>query len=328
VSALSCSGLTKRFGDITAVNAVDLEVRAGEVFALLGPSGCGKTTLLRLIAGLERATAGELWVDGEVVDDSVTGFVPPEARRVGLVFQQFALFPHLDVAANVAFGLKGKDPARVDALLELTRLSRRRDARPETLSGGEQQRVALARALAPRPAAVLLDEPFANLDAQLRVDVREQVRAILAEEGATAILVTHDREEALSLADRIAVMGEGEILQVGTPEALYRSPESVAVARLVGDGAALRATAEGGRSRCCLGVVDGEGGHVFLRPEDLEVAAEGAAGEVIARRFVGHAQLLRVKIDDEIVEVRHAADQHVNVGDPLHLKLVGGIALP
>jgi len=222
-TAIRLEGVTKRFGDVSAVRDASLDVAGGEILALLGPSGCGKTTLLRTIAGFERPDAGTIEVGGRVVAGAA--WAPPEARGVGMVFQDYALFPHLTVAENVGFGLARRDRAtRVPALLALVDLCGLGARYPHELSGGQQQRVALARALAPAPRVVLLDEPWSNVDPQLRAELRAEVSAVLRPLHVTAILVTHDREEAFSVADRIALMRDGSIVQVGTPEELYFAP--------------------------------------------------------------------------------------------------------
>jgi iron(III) transport system ATP-binding protein len=215
---LSCRGVSKRFGEVVALKNASLAVEEGALLALLGPSGCGKTTLLRLIAGFETPDAGEIWLRDKLIA-SAERAMPPEKRRVSMVFQDFALFPHLNVAANVAFGLpKGSDrSARVSELLSMVRLSGYESRMPHELSGGQQQRVALARALAPRPELLLMDEPFSNLDPAVRADVRREVRQLIRDVGITAIIVTHDQEEALSLAGEVALMMDGEVLQVGAP---------------------------------------------------------------------------------------------------------------
>ncbi len=233
--ALDVVGLTVRYGGFTALDAVDLAVQPGEILALLGPSGCGKTTLLRTVAGFARQAAGQVLIDGAAVDD-----LPPNRRRVGIVFQNYALFPHMSVAANVAYGLEARrEPrvriaARVAELLEMVQLGHLADRAPRQLSGGQQQRVALARALAIEPQVLLLDEPFAALDRSLRLDMQIEIKRLQRRLGLTAILVTHDQDEAMSVADRIAVMRGGRIEQLGTPVEVYDRPESLFVAGFIG----------------------------------------------------------------------------------------------
>ncbi len=236
--ALCVDGATRRIGDHDVVDHVSFEVTDGELLAVVGPSGCGKSTLLRIVAGLDGAATGRVVLAG--VD--VTA-LPPERRRIGMVFQDHALFPHRSVAGNISFGLRHLDRrtrnARVDELLELVRLPGVGKRYPHELSGGEQQRIALARALAPDPAVVLLDEPFANLDPSLRDDVRNDVVAVLRQRNAAAVLVTHDREEALSLGDRVAVMSAGRVLQIDRPVEVYERPVDRFVAEFLGDASFL-----------------------------------------------------------------------------------------
>ncbi|CAN5237612.1 ABC transporter ATP-binding protein [soil metagenome] len=234
--ALSVRGLAKTYGSVTALSTVDLEVHKGERFCVLGPSGSGKTTLLRLVAGFEPADRGSVSLAGRPVDG-----LPPERRNLGVVFQEYALFPHRSVADNIGFGLKVRRTApaalraRVAEMLALVRLDGLADRRPDQLSGGQRQRVAIARALATGPDVLLLDEPMANLDRRLRETLNEELTRIQRELGVTVVLVTHDQEEALGLADRIAVMDEGRVAQVGTPVEIYRQPRTAFVARFVGD---------------------------------------------------------------------------------------------
>ena len=269
--ALRCHGLERRFpagltvdgagpaignGERRVLAGVDLEVGEGALLAVLGPSGGGKTTLLRILAGLDRPDAGRVEVLGREVDGPGV-FVPPEARRVGLVFQDYALFPHFTALENAAFGVPGPDGRqRAERALDLVGLSERAGQRPAELSGGEQQRVALARALAPRPAVLLLDEPFSNLDAALRAGVREEVAGLLRGLGATAVLVTHDREEAFALADRVALLIDGVVLRAGTPEELARDPGSRAAARFLGETNFLPAESDGATALCEIGRVE------------------------------------------------------------------------
>ena len=273
--ALRCRGIERRFpaglaangagpasgngpgnGERRVLAGVDLEVEEGAVLAVLGPSGGGKTTLLRIVAGLDRPDAGRVEVLGREVDGPGV-FVPPEARRVGLVFQDYALFPHFTALENAAFGVPGPEGrARAAETLEVLGLSERAGQRPAELSGGEQQRVALARALAPQPAVLLLDEPFSNLDAALRAGVREEVAGLLRRLGATAVLVTHDREEAFALADRVALLIDGVVLRSGTPEELARDPGSRAAARFLGETNFLPAESDGATALCEIGRVE------------------------------------------------------------------------
>ena len=279
-------GLTKSYGTVPVLRGVDLRVPAGSRTVVLGPSGCGKTTLLRLIAGFAQPDGGTIVVGGQVVAGAGVA-LPPERRGVGYVPQEGALFPHLTVAANVAFGLPGKDRqtgGRVETLLELVGLEPRYARRyPHELSGGEQQRVAVARALAPQPRVVLLDEPFASLDAALRDGTRRAVMDALTVAGATSVLVTHDQAEALSLADQVAVMRDGRVAQAGSPVEVYRRPVDLAAATFLGDAIVLPATACGGVADCALGSLsvrnpvpgtelppDGEV-QVLIRPEQITI---------------------------------------------------------
>lgn len=311
--ALACRGLMKSFNGVRAVDGFDLDVPTGSLTALLGASGCGKTTALRLIAGLERPDGGAIQVRGRLVAGN-GAWVPPERRRVGMVFQEWALFPHLDVEGNVAFGVDEDAAERVGVMLELAQLGGLAHRMPHELSGGQQQRVALARALAPRPDLLLLDEPFSNLDAQLRADVRSQVRDILAATGTTAVFVTHDQEEALSIADRIAVMVDGSVRQTASPFEIYTAPRDARVARLVGQVNLIDAEVVGGLARSSLGEVPVPGMpegpcELLVRPESVEIVAD-QRGEVrvIDVEFYGHDQLVRCMLPG---------------GDALNVRLIG-----
>jgi len=334
-AALRCVGLVKDFGAVRAVDHVDLDVPAGSLTALLGPSGCGKTTVLRMIAGLETPTAGLIEVHGSVVSDG-RRTVAAEMRRIGMVFQDYALFPHLTVAQNVAYGLRrlARRDRRVavTAALELVELADYANRLPNELSGGQQQRVAIARALAPQPAVLLLDEPFSNLDASMRQSVRADVRRILAEAGTTALFVTHDQEEALSLADRVAVMADGRIHQVDTPTRLYQQPVTAFVARFVGDSDILPAvTARPGLVDTPLGLLDSIGAEpaveAMIRPEQVDLARDpNGRHRVVDVQFFGHDQLITIQLaDGTTVRSRRGPTTVVRVGDTVSVGVDGEV---
>ncbi|HVL95482.1 MAG TPA: ABC transporter ATP-binding protein [Solirubrobacteraceae bacterium] len=302
-TALRLEGLTRRFGARTAVDDVTLDVRPGELFALLGPSGSGKTTLLRLIAGFEAPDAGRVEIAGRPVAGG-RAWVEPECRGVGLVPQGDTLFPHLSVGENVAFGVR-RDPGRALRALELVGLAGRAADRPGELSGGERQRVALARALAPGPSLILLDEPFSSLDAALRGRLRRDIVDVLDRAGATGVLVTHDQEEALGLADRLAVLHEGRVMQCGTPTDVYWRPADEWTARFLGEVNVFDAWLDGDGASTPLGRFAAPGGarhgrcQVGIRPEHLTlVPGDGGDAVVAGREFRGH---------DIMYELRHAS---------------------
>ena len=305
--AVHCEALTKAFNKVMAVQNLSLAVDEGSLVALVGPSGCGKTTALRLIAGFETPNSGTVTIRGRLMS-SATHVLPPERRHVGMVFQDYALFPHLTVRQNVEFGLprsEGRTP-RVNTILELVGLDQISSRFPHELSGGEQQRVALARALAPNPAVVLLDEPFSNLDAGLRAQVRSEVKQILKEAGTSAVFVTHDQDEALSLADQVGVMIGGRILQTGVPEEVYARPNSLAVAAFVGDVNMLNGEAEGSTVATELGVLRTDQSTkgpvmVLVRPEavqlqQVERSHDGPVFRVVEREYYGHDQVIKVQL--------------------------------
>lgn len=317
-------GATKRYGARAVVDGVGFAVARGGVLALLGPSGSGKSTTLRLIAGLETLDAGRIVLDGEVVSTPGAS-VPPERRRVGFVFQSFALFPHLSVEDNVAFG--ARDRGRVGELLELVRLESRRTARVHALSGGEQQRIALVRALAMEPRIVLLDEPFANLDAALRRHLRDEIAATLRARAATALLVTHDAAEAFALADRVAVMSEGRILQHGTPEDVYARPASLEVAMRTGELVRLSGRTTERGVQTCLGELalarpapDGEV-IAIARPEQLAIDPAGAPARVIRRIFEGASTSLVLEVAGESLALRVAGPLRVEPGETVPIAI-------
>jgi putrescine transport system ATP-binding protein len=316
--------VTKRFGDAVAVDALSLDILAGEFFALLGPSGCGKSTLLRLLAGFETPTEGRVLLDGAVIDA-----VPPHRRPVNMMFQNYALFPHLSVEGNVAFGLKqdGRPrteiAARVAEMLALVKLEPFARRKPHELSGGQRQRVALARSLAKRPQVLLLDEPLAALDKQLRAETQFELMELQTRLGTTFVIVTHDQEEAMTVADRIAVMDRGRIVQVGTPAEVYEQPNSRYVASFVGDvnlieGRLVTTGPGGSLIDSAAGVklataqrLDGNAGDtvwVALRPEKLRVAVEPpaaaencAAGQVAEIAYLGNLSVYKVRLDNGFI---------------------------
>jgi iron(III) transport system ATP-binding protein len=324
-------GVTKTFGDVIAVDRASLCVDRGEVVALLGPSGCGKTTLLRLVAGFERPDAGSVEVAGRAVSGNGT-WIPPEQRRVGMVFQDYALFPHLTVAENVGFGLRRRVRAsRVPELLSIVGLDRLGQRYPHELSGGQQQRVALARALAPAPDLVLLDEPWSNVDPFLRETLRAEVAEIIRPLGVTVVLVTHDREEAFTLADRIALIRDGAVVQEGTPEELYFAPASRWAAEFVGAGNVLTGRVVGGVVETPIGAFPANGAsaaqaaEVLVRPELLELEPDPAgAAEVVAREFRGHDVFYRVLLDGVELVSQRPSTEVVPLGSRVTIRLHDG----
>lgn len=308
--ALRARGLACRFGEVSALDGLDLDVDPGELCVILGASGSGKTTALRLIAGFERPGEGVIELFGERVAGEGT-FVPPERRGVGMVFQDYALFPHLSVEQNVAYGLpRGADRReRVREVLELTGLVGLGTRAVHELSGGEQQRTALARALAPGPRLLLLDEPFSNLDPSLRARVRGELREILRRAGTTTILVTHDQEEALSIADRVAFLWEGRVEQHDAPQQIYLEPGTLRVAESIGDAIVLRLPAANGAVRTPFGDLPAPPGAsrcaVVIRPEDVLLRESGTPARVCGHEFYGHDQMLHVRLaDGEELRVR------------------------
>lgn len=292
----------KKYGDFTALNGVDLEMKPGEFFTLLGPSGCGKTTLLRMIAGFNSVDGGEICFDHKVINN-----LDAHKRDIGMVFQNYAIFPHLTVAENVAYGLKAKKcpkdqiGARVEEALDLVQIKNLKDRKPNELSGGQQQRVALARAFVIEPGVLLMDEPLSNLDAKLRVQMRTVIKKLQRRLGITTIYVTHDQEEALAISDRIAVMKEGNIMQVGSPEEIYKKPENTFVAGFIGVSNFIGCEVEGSdperavlniKDECSLtcrlkSAYNGKG-IISARPEQLFFdKKEGLPGRIVISTFLG-----------------------------------------
>ena len=327
--AVRCVGLTKRYGDVVAVDGIDLAVQPGETLSIVGPSGSGKTTTLRLIAGFEAVDAGEISLRGTVVSAS-KAHVPPERRSVGLVFQEHALFPHKTVAENVAFGLhklgSGERTVRLREALELVRLTHLEQRYPHELSGGEQQRVALARALAPKPEVMLLDEPFSNLDADLRARIRGEVKSILADAGVTVVFVTHDQDDALFMGDRIAIINEGRIEQSGTPEQVFHEPETRFAAGFLGVADFLPAEYVNGTVETELGSfpMSGESSglcEVMTRPDDIELtrSTDGSA-RVLSRTFQGISDLYLVELPSgAVVRAQRPHHERYEPGDSVRV---------
>lgn len=307
--ALRLTGVWHSYGKVAALRGVDVQLRAGELVCLLGPSGCGKTTVLRIAAGLEALQRGKVEIAGRLVAGDGLD-LPPEERHVGLVFQDYALFPHLNVKDNVAFGLRHlgstERAARIASALEQVGMSGYERTYPHQLSGGQQQRVALARALAPKPKVMLLDEPFSGLDSQLRNQVRDQTLHLLKESGAATLMVTHDPEEAMFMADRVILMRDGLVAQEGPPTQLYMRPESAFVASFFGEVNRLQGVVRDGRVTTPLGELDasklGEGQDVdiLIRPEAMTLVpgtSEGIFAKVLAARMLGRSSLIHLSVE-------------------------------
>jgi iron(III) transport system ATP-binding protein len=331
-SMIRLESVTKRFGDVTALEGASLCVARGEVLALLGPSGCGKTTLLRLVAGFERPDIGVVEVAGEIVSGR-GAWVPPERRRVGMVFQDYALFPHLTVRDNVGFGLPRRArSARAAELLAIVGLDGLGSRYPHELSGGQQQRVALARALAPSPELVLLDEPWSNVDSSMRETLRAEVTEIIRPLGVTVVLVTHDREEAFSLADRIALMRDGSVVQEATSEELYFAPATRWAAEFVGAANVLAGRVVEGVVRTPVGAFPADAPasarddvEVLVRPELLELQPDpSGAGEVVAREFRGHDVFYRVRLDGVELVSQRPSNEVVPLGSRVAVRVHDG----
>ncbi|MDR4306826.1 ABC transporter ATP-binding protein [Chelatococcus sambhunathii] len=336
MASVTVDSVSKSYGGQPVLRGVDLAVREGEIAALLGPSGCGKTTLLRLIAGFERVDAGEIAIGGETASRAAS-HTPPEKRRIGYVPQEGALFPHLTVAGNVAYGLPRAErgSGRVAETLALVGCEALADRYPHQLSGGQQQRVALARALAPRPRLIVLDEPFNGLDLELRRSVCAEVVATLRRTGATAIIVTHDPEEAFASADSLAVMHAGRIVQQGAPRTVYRAPGTLEAARITGPAILLDGTIHEGRAETPIGAAElieasrGVSGaaDICVRPEQIALVAHGlgAHAPILERSFRGDHSLLTVTVGEHRIAVRAPADFDA-AADHVHLAVEGACA--
>ena len=328
----------KRYGDFTALNGVSLDIREGEFFTLLGPSGCGKTTLLRMIAGFNSIEGGDFFFGEKRIND-----VAAHKRDIGMVFQNYAIFPHLTVRENVAYGLKArKTPKaditkRVDEALELVQIAHLADRKPNELSGGQQQRVALARAFVIEPSVLLMDEPLSNLDAKLRVQMRSVIKKLQRRLGITTIYVTHDQEEALAISDRIAVMKDGNIMQIGTPNEIYAKPQNPFVAGFIGVSNFMDCDVAGGEDGRAKVTIQGElaiqipvsrpytgKGKISARPEQLFFSEEGMPGKVLFSTFLGDFIEYEVELDNGQTLIvneypKDTADVHPD-GERVHLR--------
>ena len=338
MNAIELRGVSKSFDATRVLDGLDLAVQPGAIVAVLGASGSGKTTLLRLIVGFERADRGSIELSGRMVDDGRRA-IPAQHRGVGYVPQDGALFPHLNVLANVSFGLPGPRRGEAGRLIEMVGLDGLERRFPHELSGGQQQRVALARALAIQPAVVLLDEPFSSLDASLRSGLAQDVVRILRETGTTAVLVTHDQDEALAFADLVAVLRDGHVAALDAPRGLYRDPPDLAAAHDIGDSNVLMADVHDGLVRCALGQIqvqlddrpaaDGPA-RLVLRPEQLalveQAAPDATEAAVVSVQFHGHDALVSIRLVTAAAEVliaRVPGEQELAQGQPVWVRVVG-----
>jgi iron(III) transport system ATP-binding protein len=336
MSTIKCSHLSKNFSDHPVVQDVSLTVSPNTILALLGPSGCGKTTTLRLMAGFERLDNGRIEIDNQLVADK-NHHLPPEKRRVGIVFQDYAIFPHLSLAQNIGFGLKKRGQAdRVEEMLTFVGLEGMGERMPHQLSGGQQQRVALARALAPEPVVLLLDEPFSNLDAALRMEMRQEVRQLLKASKTTAVFVTHDQEEALFMGDQVAVMNAGRLEQFGTPEAIFHQPQTRFVAQFLGQTDFIQGevTAAGVQTACGLlpqqlQLPAGTSVAVAVRSDDLLLRPnDDGNGRIISRQFLGIAYVYAVRLNDgTLVHSWQPHENHLAEGTAVSVQFTSAHAL-
>lgn len=327
LEVLEIEDLSKSFGQQRAVDGLSLSLVPQQILSLIGPSGCGKTTTLRLIAGLDRPDSGRVFLAGRDVTDE-----RPERRGVGFVFQDYALFPHLTVSQNIAFGLDGRSREertdRVSEVLRMVGMPWAGDRSPSQLSGGQQQRVALARALAPRPSLLLLDEPFSNLDPELRRKVRHELLDIIRGSGIAAVWVTHDHDEGLIVADKVVVMNEGRSRQVGTPSEIWRRPADAWVAGFIGHGDLIVGTVSGGLAVTPLGSVsapdvpDGSEVKVLVRPDDVAIGQTGSQGTVVRRHFSGSDNIYCVLLDEGgLLHVKQPSDVEISRGSRITIAL-------
>lgn len=335
--AVIIKNAVKKYGDFTAVNGISLNIEQGEFFTLLGPSGCGKTTLLRMIAGFNTVDGGEICFDEQVINN-----LPAHKRDIGMVFQNYAIFPHLNVADNVAYGLKARKvpkeqiTPRVDEALKMVQIDQLKARQPNELSGGQQQRVALARAFVIEPGVLLMDEPLSNLDAKLRVQMRTTIKKLQRRLGITTVYVTHDQEEALAISDRIAVMNQGNIMQIGKPEEIYRKPANPFVANFIGVSNFIDCTVDGqDPASATVHLHDGHSfqmplrkpysGEVILsaRPEQLFFSEQGLPGKVNMSTFLGDFIQYEVELSTgqvlELNEYTKDVDGAKNDGEEVHL---------
>ena len=322
MSSIALNGVAKSWGDSTALHAVDLQIDSGSFCVLLGPSGCGKSTTLRIIAGLETATHGQVLIDGKNVTD-----LPPAQRGIAMVFQNYALFPHLSVADNITFGLSvRKVPAaesaeRLRDAAALLGLSGLLDRKPGQLSGGQQQRVALGRALVAQAKVCLMDEPLSNLDAQLRQDMRRELRELQQKLGLTVVYVTHDQTEAMSMADQVVLLNQGRVEQGGTPRELYARPATTFAARFIGTPpmnlVALESNGRIAGSDVASGV---QAAQLGVRPEAITLAADGIPAVVRSVEYLGADLVLRCAVGSEVLLVRAAGGHVATPGERVHLR--------
>jgi iron(III) transport system ATP-binding protein len=348
VDAVTLSSVTKRFGDKIAVESVDLDIAAGEFMALLGPSGCGKTTLLRLLAGFELPDAGSIRIGSRTVAQAGGPSIPPEARGIGMVFQSYALWPHMNVRENVEYALKirgmprDERMQRVERALAVVGLPDRAEATPETLSGGQRQRVALARCLAMEPSVILMDEPLASLDVHLRDSLQAEFHRLHRQLGATILYITHDQAEAMALADRVAVMHEGRIQQVAAPRRLYAEPATPMVADFVGRGLVVpldeAVAARSGILEARLwghpiklrAAAGGTSSFACLRPEGLALAAQGILAKVERAVFEGAATMLHCRVaqaPEHLIRLLHRGEPPAE-GSEVRVAIEDGWLLP